>query len=75
MKMEQTECSKTPAYKIQTPVNYPEQSIQHSNQIIAEAQTLLYSTSGLCNCFEAVSYQKLLGIQRSSLELRIKQLV
>jgi len=30
MKMEQTECSETSAYKIQTLVNYPEESIQHS---------------------------------------------
>jgi len=28
----QTECSETSAYKIQTPGNYPEQSIQHSKQ-------------------------------------------
>jgi hypothetical protein len=28
--MEQTECSETSAYKIQTPGNYPEESIQHS---------------------------------------------
>ena len=28
MEMEQTECSETSAYKIQTPVNYPEESIQ-----------------------------------------------
>ena len=28
--MEQTECSETSAYKIQTPRNYPEESIQHS---------------------------------------------
>jgi len=28
--MEQTECSETLAYKIQTPGNYPEDSIQHS---------------------------------------------
>ena len=28
--MEQTECSETSAYKIQTPGNYPEDSIQHS---------------------------------------------
>ena len=28
-KMEQTECSKTLAYKIQMPGNYPEESIQH----------------------------------------------
>jgi hypothetical protein len=30
MKMEQTECSETSAYKIQTPGNYPEESLQHS---------------------------------------------
>ena len=30
MKMEQTECSETLAYKIQTLGNYPEESIQHS---------------------------------------------
>jgi hypothetical protein len=30
MKMEQTEYSETSAYKIQTPGNYPEESIQHS---------------------------------------------
>jgi len=28
MNMEQTECSETPAYKIQTPGNYPEENIQ-----------------------------------------------
>jgi len=30
MKMEQTECSETSAYKIQTPGYYPEESMQHS---------------------------------------------
>jgi len=30
MKMEQTECSKMLAYKIQTVGNYPEESIQES---------------------------------------------
>jgi hypothetical protein len=30
MKMEQTECSKTSAYKIQTPGNYPKESIQNT---------------------------------------------
>ena len=28
MKMEQTECSETSVYKIQTPGNYPKESIQ-----------------------------------------------
>jgi len=32
MKMEQTECSEMSAYKIQTPGNYPEESMQHSEQ-------------------------------------------
>ena len=31
MKMEQTGCSETLAYKIQTPGNHPEESIQHSD--------------------------------------------
>jgi len=30
MKMEETECSETSAYKIHTPENYQEKSIQHS---------------------------------------------
>jgi hypothetical protein len=29
MKMEQTECSETSAYKIQTPGNYPEENKRH----------------------------------------------
>jgi hypothetical protein len=30
MKMEQIECFETSAYKIQTPGNYPEENIQHT---------------------------------------------
>jgi hypothetical protein len=30
MKMEQTECSETSAYKIQTPRNYPEENVQRT---------------------------------------------
>ena len=30
MKMEQTECSETSAYKIQTLGNYPEENMQHT---------------------------------------------
>jgi len=32
MRMEQTGCSETLAYKIQAPGNYPEESIKHSEQ-------------------------------------------
>jgi len=34
MKMEQIYCSKTSVYKIQTPENYPEESIQHSQNLL-----------------------------------------
>jgi hypothetical protein len=30
MKMEQTQCSETLAFKLQTPVNHPEERIRHS---------------------------------------------
>ena len=33
MKMEQTACSETSAYKFQTPGNYPEESIQQERNI------------------------------------------
>jgi len=32
MKMEQTVCSETSAYKLQTPGNYPVENIKHSKQ-------------------------------------------
>jgi len=35
MKMEQTECSETSAYKIQTPGNYPEENIKHFTVLFA----------------------------------------
>jgi hypothetical protein len=43
MKMEQTECSETSAYKIQTPGNYPEGNIQHT-----EHSESLKSKSSFC---------------------------
>jgi len=39
--MEQTECSETLAYKIQTPGNYPEESIQHYLQCLTKKLGLL----------------------------------
>ena len=41
MKMEQTECSETSAYKIQTPGNYPEESIQHFFLMLVQLVTTL----------------------------------
>jgi len=53
--MEQTECSETSAYKIQTPENYPEESIQHS-----ERGENLKSRIFLCfEAFKATEFNKL----------------
>ena len=43
MKMEQRECSETSAYKIQTPGNYPKESIQHTEH----GESLKLKKSGL----------------------------
>ena len=42
MKMEQTECSETSEYKIQTPGNYPEESIQHSEHGESSKSRIFY---------------------------------
>jgi hypothetical protein len=44
MKIEQTECSETSAYKIQTPRNYPEENIQQCKIGLKEA-AILFRTS------------------------------
>jgi len=44
MKMEQTECCKTSAYKIQMPGNYPEKNIQHGESL----KSRLSVTTHLC---------------------------
>jgi len=48
MKMEQTECSKTSACKIQTPGNYPEESIQHKVICLSTWYTQYWSCT-TCN--------------------------
>ena len=49
MKMEQTECSETSAYKIQTPENHPEESIQHSEHGESlESRTLYHTCTYVC---------------------------
>jgi len=42
LKMEQTECSETLAYKIKTLGNYPEESIQHNKFILFILQSKTY---------------------------------
>jgi len=47
MKMEQTECSETSAYKIQTPGNYQKENIHHTEhgESLKPRYTLLLSDS------------------------------
>jgi len=42
MKMEQTECSETSAYKIQTPGNYPEENMQLELVCSVKNTTIVY---------------------------------
>jgi len=52
MKMEQTECSETSAYKIQTPGNYPEESIKQIQKKFTYLffYLLIIITFMACNC-------------------------
>ena len=47
MKMEQTECSETSAYKIQTPGNYPEENIQQTESFQTNVARVNITTSVL----------------------------
>ena len=70
MKMEQTECSETSAYKIQTPENYPEENIQENyslvfNPLNPELNPICYLLALLAHHFLHVS-----RIRLKSLTLR-----
>jgi len=45
--MEQTECSEMSAYKIQTPGNYPEENIQHTEHGKSLKNNKTYVCAGL----------------------------
>jgi hypothetical protein len=58
MKMEQTGCSETLAHKIQTPENYPEESIQHSEHgesLKSGISVALFLTTGILVSYRATS--------------------
>jgi hypothetical protein len=50
MKMEQTDCSKTLAFKLQTPMNHPEESIQQMS-VFAEQYYLVCFYIGGADCW------------------------
>jgi len=65
MKMEETECSETSAYKIQTPANYPEEIIQHSEHgesLISGILYLLVESNCTKWCAQVVSKEMLFAI-------------
>jgi hypothetical protein len=49
IKMEQTQCSETLAYKLQTPVNQPEESMQHSEHG-ESLKSIVTDLSAFCMC-------------------------
>jgi len=55
MKMEQTECSETSAYKIQTPGNYPEENVQ-LKFLINPAVSTLYLDQNAPNSMSFSNY-------------------
>jgi len=61
MKMEQTDCSETSAYKIQTPGNCPEENIQHHVEMSATGRSLVRkspSECGVSECDQGTSKRK-----------------
>jgi len=53
MKMEQTECSETSAYKIQAPGNYPEGNIQHTEH----GESLKSRITFCCLCSKCIGHR------------------
>ena len=60
MKMEQTECSETSAYKIQTPGNYPKGSIQHTEH----GENLKLRTKGVLFLHDNAPAHRVLATQK-----------
>ena len=56
MKMEQTECSETSAYKIQTPGNYPEESIHVLNFMLFIPRILITNLQQSTNKIYKISH-------------------
>jgi hypothetical protein len=73
--MEQTECSETSAYKIQTPGNYPEKNIQHTEHgesLKSRISYLFHSRKNLQTClFQAYYYRKM----HASLERNVFEVI
>ena len=62
-KMEQIECSETSAYKIQTPGNYPEESVEQNYCCSYCRRWGSYHRSGIPVVFDGVLEHLLVGIE------------
>jgi len=60
MKMEQTDCSETSAYKIQTPGNYPEENIQQEFAFSIHTVNNQHTNCNLEQCFSRLMISGLL---------------
>jgi hypothetical protein len=59
MKMEQRECSETSAYKIQTPGNYPEESLQQTPSTLVMNERFLERRSlRICSRYNSGEFNK-----------------
>jgi len=57
MKMEQTKCSETSAYKIQMPGNYPEENIKQPRELFPMDYTVQKETGIGCTVATTISYR------------------
>jgi hypothetical protein len=65
VKMEQIECSETSAYKIQTPVNYPEESTQHVNTYLLLCQGNLHCLMPWCSTEHLDEFMQIYNVRQS----------
>jgi len=56
--MEQTECSETSAYKIQTQWNYPEENIKHTEHGESLKSRILLENLKILNRLHVVTFRK-----------------
>jgi hypothetical protein len=68
MKMEQTECSETSAFKIQTPGNYAKESIQHiEHGESLKSRIVVYcleSDKETCLCWPPLEFRQVANLQK-----------
>jgi hypothetical protein len=62
--MEQTECSETLEYKIQTPGNYPEENIQHIQNTAKDLIQEYFSFISTRTCYTTLATEGILILKK-----------